>query len=301
MGPANDERIREPTGERGASGSTPAPPRQCGRLRTGRARWMATHTPWRASSNEEARRRAGTRAAQRRRTRAHAARPVTPPGASNLAKESPWRSRSRGPRRPHPAFVDEIPSLSRETALGWLSICRPPSGRSPEVALRWPFDSVTHDSPRARAATTSLSPASRRPRVKATIHMDGERSRSRSPSSDRLDLDTLVPVRGGRIESGRGGWVEPSHEHPSSRSAGCFRGGDRGSLACEATRCADQRTPVGPLGYHREERGHEDHLRSTGPAKGAMVLVIRGAIHRFTRPRPGSWDRRADSNDTRER
>jgi hypothetical protein len=136
-------------------------------------------------------RRAGTRPAQRRRTRAHAARHDAPPGASRPAEEPPWRSRSRGSRRPHPAFLEEIPSLSRETAVGWLSSCRPPSGRSPRaappVALRFCHSrssASTSCNHLSLADVTTPSGEGRR----ATWMASGEEPK---PPTDRLDLDTV--------------------------------------------------------------------------------------------------------------
>lgn len=97
-------------------------------------------------------------AAQRRRPTAHAAEPFTPPGAETSAERRPWWSRSRGPGPPHLAFLEEIPTLSRETARRVGFSCRPPDGRSPEatlpVALRF-----CHS--RSPASTSCPSPLSR--------------------------------------------------------------------------------------------------------------------------------------------
>jgi hypothetical protein len=125
-------------------------------LRTGYTRWMATCTPWRS----EERRRAGSRPAQRRRTRAHAAEPVTPPGASTSAERPSWRNRSRDPRRPLPAFLEEIPALSlgdRRRVV--FEIADHPADAHPGRRPGRLSDSVNRVPPRARAAITSLSPS----------------------------------------------------------------------------------------------------------------------------------------------
>jgi hypothetical protein len=195
--------------------------------------------PWREH------RRAGTRSAQRRRSRAHAARPVTPPGAPTPAKEPSWRNRSRGSRRPHPAFLEEIPSLSRETAVGWLSSCRPPSGRSPRaappVALRF-----CHSRSSASTSCNHLSLA-------GVPSPSGEgrwitwvwrAARGRSP---RPTGSISTPSSGSRTARGRSRWLgRPESRAPLVAQQGHPRGGDLGGMACEAAPCAELEPLVGP-------------------------------------------------------
>jgi len=261
-------------------------------LRTGCARWMATRTPWRS----EERRRAGSRPAQRRRTRAHAAETRAPPGAVTPAERSSWRSRSRDPRRPHPAFLEEIPELSLGTAVGWFSNCRPPGGRSPgssfPVALR-----ICQSRSPASTSCNHLSLAEpRRPRVRDDEAPWWRAAGGRSPWPTG-SISTPPPVRQQRVRGWRE-WVDPSHEHPSSRAWLPSRRRPRW-LACDAPRAP---TPCPRVAHRwtlqRRARDHQDHLRSACPAKGATVLVIRGAIRRFTRPRPGSRRRRDGSRTT---
>jgi hypothetical protein len=53
--------------------------------------------------------------------------------------------------------------------------------------------------------------------------------------------------------------------------------------------CADSDPRVAQVWtLQRRERNHQDHFLAACPAKGATVSVIRGAIRRVTRPRPGS-------------
>jgi hypothetical protein len=137
------------------------------------------------------RRRAGSRSAQRRRTRAHAAWTPTPPGAEPPAERPSWRSRSRDPRKPHPAFLGEIRrAFARGPPPGGFRIADHPSVAHRGLRPWWLSDYVNRVPPRARAAITSLSPDLRRPRVR-----DGEAPWLASgwrpkPLADRLDLDS---------------------------------------------------------------------------------------------------------------
>lgn len=244
-------------------------------------------------------RRAGTRSAQRRSPGAHAARLDAPPGASDLAEEPPWRSRSRGSRRPHPAFLEEIPSLSRETAVGWLSSCRPPSGRSPRaappVALRFCHSRSSASTSCNHLSLADVSPPSGEGR-RATWMASGEEPK---PPADRLDLDTVFRFADGAWPFATAGSTRVTSTPRRARD--CPRGGDLGGWLAKPPRTPTSNPSLAQFGCHREERGHQDHLRAGGPAKGATVSTIRGAIHRVTGPRPGSRDRRAHSNDTLER
>lgn len=131
----------------------------------------------------------------------------------------------------------------------------------------------------------SLSPDPRRPRVRTSRFLFGRAAGGRSPwPTGSVSHPSPVRVRRSR----RGSGFDPSHEHPPSRVWSPSRRRPR-QRACEAPHSRRPRAPSSPCRVlQRRLRSHQDLLRAGDPAKGSTVLEIRDAIHRFTRPRPGS-------------
>jgi len=161
-----------------------------------------------------------------RRPRHH---PVPRPSRRDL----PGGAAPATPEDPTPPSSKRSPRFRLGTAVGWLSMCRPPAGRSPRMSSRAALRFCQSRSPASTSCNHLSLAGPRRPRVR-----DGEAPWVASgwrpkPLTDRLDLEA-TPDRDGRVRPSRE-WFDPSHEHPSSRSVDSPRRRPRW-LACEAPR-----------------------------------------------------------------
>lgn len=160
-------------------------------------------------------------------------RPRHHPMPRPTRRDPPWRSRSRDPRRPHPAFLEEIPALSLGDRRRVAFDCRPPAGRSPGTS-----------SPAALRFCQSRSPAStscNHLSLAGPPSPSGEGRRS-SWTGERLEAEapgrparSRRPLRSAAAPGRSREWVEASHEHPSSRAWSPSRRRPRW-LVCETPR-----------------------------------------------------------------